>query len=167
MAELLLALHVAARFVECDHLQCAAQAGIPRALCRVKSVWTTRPSRHQNLPQRASTLRSVSVLLRLRVVVPSGWVSRDAPLHWLPLVTRCNSLKPSFLAGDLDSPIGATSQNAGISEGSSVQGQDGSAGRGRGRGGQKVSKHPWCLVASTLSRYIWHLMSQAAVSYIL
>lgn len=49
----------------------------------------------------------------------------------------------ALLAGGLDSPISATPQNAGISEGSSVQGQDGSAGRSRGRGGQKVSKYPW------------------------
>ena len=62
------------------------------------------------------------------------------------------SVNLSFLAGSLDSPIGTTPQTAGIAEGSSNQGQDGSAGRGRGRGGQKVSQRPGCLVASILKQ---------------
>lgn len=53
---------------------------------------------------------------------------------------------PAFFVGGLDSPIGAAPQTAGTAEGSNNHSQDGSAGRGRGRGGQKVSKASLVLV---------------------
>ena len=66
---------------------------------------------------------------------------------------QVHRFQSSFLAGGLDNPIRATPQTAGIAEASTSQGPDESAGRGRGRSGQKVSKRAWCLMASILHKF--------------